>query len=95
MAQFHRAQCWQIRAAGFESSIGSGVGGISTIEHFANVLRDRGPRRLSPFTVPRLMVNACAGNVSIEFNLRGVNSAVATACATGGHAIAEAYTFIA
>ncbi|MBC8523249.1 beta-ketoacyl-ACP synthase II [PVC group bacterium] len=76
-------------------SIGSGVGGISTIEHFANVLRDRGPRRLSPFTVPRLMVNACAGNVSIEFNLRGVNSAVATACATGGHAIAEAYTFIA
>jgi len=75
-------------------SIGSGVGGISTIEHFANVLRDRGPRRISPFTVPRLMVNACAGNVSIEFNLRGVNSAVATACATGGHAIAEAYTFI-
>ena len=75
-------------------SIGSGVGGISTIEYFANVLRDRGPRRLSPFTVPRLMVNACAGNVSIHFNLRGVNSAVATACATGGHAIAEAYLFI-
>ncbi len=75
-------------------SIGSGVGGIATIEHFANVLRDRGPRRLSPFTVPRLMVNACAGNVSIEFNLRGVNSAVATACATGGHAIAEAFTFV-
>lgn len=75
-------------------SIGSGVGGIATIEHFAHVLRERGPRRLSPFTVPRLMVNACAGNVSIAYNLRGVNSAVATACATGGHAIAEAYTFI-
>jgi 3-oxoacyl-[acyl-carrier-protein] synthase II len=75
-------------------SIGSGVGGIATIEQFAGVLRDRGPKRMSPFTVPRLMVNACAGNVSIEFNLRGVNSAVATACATGGHAIAEAYTFI-
>lgn len=75
-------------------SIGSGVGGIATIEQFAHILRDRGPKRLSPFTVPRLMVNACAGNVSIAFNLRGVNSAVATACATGGHAIAEAYTFI-
>jgi 3-oxoacyl-[acyl-carrier-protein] synthase II len=75
-------------------SIGSGVGGIATIERFANILHERGPRRMSPFTVPRLMVNACAGNVSIEYNLRGVNSAVATACATGGHAIAEAFTFI-
>jgi 3-oxoacyl-[acyl-carrier-protein] synthase II len=75
-------------------SIGSGVGGIATIEHYSAILNERGPRRISPFTVPRLMVNACAGNVSIEFNLRGVNSAVATACATGGHAIAEAYTFI-
>jgi 3-oxoacyl-[acyl-carrier-protein] synthase II len=74
--------------------IGSGVGGIQTIEHFAGVLRERGPRRLSPFTVPKLMVNAVAGNVSIRFNLRGVNSAPATACATGGHALAEAYMFI-
>jgi 3-oxoacyl-[acyl-carrier-protein] synthase II len=75
--------------------IGSGVGGIQTIEHFAGVLTERGPRRLSPFTVPKLMVNAAAGNVSIRFNLRGVNSAPATACATGGHALAEAYMFIA
>jgi 3-oxoacyl-[acyl-carrier-protein] synthase II len=75
--------------------IGSGVGGIQTIEHFAGVLKEKGPRRLSPFTVPKLMVNAAAGNVSIRFNLRGVNSAPATACATGGHALAEAYMFIA
>jgi 3-oxoacyl-[acyl-carrier-protein] synthase II len=75
--------------------IGSGVGGIQTIEHFSKVLWEKGPRRLSPFTVPKLMVNAIAGNVSIRFNLRGVNSAPATACATGGHAIAEAYMFIA
>jgi len=75
--------------------IGSGVGGIQTIEHFAGVLTEKGPRRLSPFTVPKLMVNAAAGNVSIRFNLRGVNSAPATACATGGHALAEAYMFIA
>ncbi|MBC8201218.1 MAG: beta-ketoacyl-ACP synthase II [Planctomycetes bacterium] len=75
--------------------IGSGVGGIQTIEHFSGVLREKGPRRLSPFTVPKLMVNAAAGNASIRFNLQGVNSAPATACATGGHAIAEAYMFIA
>lgn len=75
--------------------IGSGVGGIQTIEHYDGVLREKGPRRLSPFTVPRLMVNAGAGNVSIRFNLRGVNASPATACATGGHALAEAYMFIA
>ena len=75
--------------------IGSGVGGIQTIEYFDGVLREKGPRRLSPFTVPKLMVNAVAGNVSIRFNLCGVNSAPATACATGGHAIAEASMFIA
>ncbi len=75
--------------------IGSGVGGIQTIEHFAGVLQEKGPKRLSPFTVPKLMVNAAAGNVSIRFNLKGVNSAPATACATGGHALAEAYMFIA
>jgi len=75
--------------------IGSGVGGIQTIEFNAGVLCEKGPRRLSPFTVPKLMVNATAGNVSIKFNLRGVNSAPATACATGGHALAEAYMFIA
>jgi len=75
--------------------IGSGVGGIQTIEHYDGVLREKGPRRLSPFTVPKLMVNAASGNVSIRFNLRGVNSAPATACATGAHALAEAYMFIA
>ena len=75
--------------------IGSGVGGIQTIEFYASVLRDKGPRRMSPFTVPKLMVNAAAGNVSIRYNLRGVNSSPATACATGGHALAEAYMFIA
>ena len=75
--------------------MGSGIGGIQTIEFYANVLRDKGPRRLSPFTVPKLMVNAGAGNVSIRFNLRGVNASPATACATGGHAIAEAFMFIA
>lgn len=75
--------------------MGSGIGGIQTIELYGEVLRVKGPRRLSPFTVPKLMVNAGAGNVSIRFNLRGVNSSPATACATGGHALAEAFMFIA
>jgi len=74
--------------------IGSGVGGIDTIEQATRKLIDGGPRKINPFTVPRLMVNAAAGNVSIRFDLRGANSAVATACATGGHAIGTAAQLI-
>lgn len=74
--------------------IGSGIGGILTIEQGHRKLIETGPRKVSPFTVPRLMVNACAGNVSIRYNLKGVNSAVATACATGGHAIGTAMQLI-
>jgi 3-oxoacyl-[acyl-carrier-protein] synthase II len=67
--------------------IGSGIGGIITIEVGHEKLLRTGPRKISPFTVPKLMVNACAGNVSIRHNLTGVNNATATACATGGHAL--------
>ncbi|TVQ52986.1 MAG: beta-ketoacyl-[acyl-carrier-protein] synthase II [Phycisphaerales bacterium] len=74
--------------------IGSGVGGILTIEEYHKRLLDGGPRKLNPFVVPKLMVNACAGNVSIRHNLRGVNSATATACATGAHAIGTAFHLI-
>ncbi|HWB19074.1 MAG TPA: beta-ketoacyl-ACP synthase II [Phycisphaerales bacterium] len=74
--------------------IGSGIGGILTIEEGHTKLLAGGPRKISPFTVPRLMVNAAAGNVSIRFNLRGANSATATACATGAHAIGHAFHFI-
>ncbi len=74
--------------------IGSGIGGILTIEDGHERLLRTGPRKISPFVVPKLMVNACAGNVSIRYNLRGANSAVATACATGGHAIGNAYHLI-
>ena len=74
--------------------IGSGVGGIETIENATRRLVEGGPRKMNPFTVPRLMVNAAAGNVSIRYDLRGVNSAVATACATGGHAIGTAAQLI-
>jgi 3-oxoacyl-[acyl-carrier-protein] synthase II len=74
--------------------IGSGIGGIITIEVGYDKLLKTGPRKISPFIVPKLMVNACAGNVSIQFNLRGANSATATACATGGHAIGTAFNLI-
>jgi 3-oxoacyl-[acyl-carrier-protein] synthase II len=70
--------------------IGSGIGGIGTIEDGVNLLSKRGPRRLSPFTVPRLMVNSCAGHVSIMFGIKGPSGAHATACASSGHAIADA-----
>ncbi|MHC5004407.1 MAG: beta-ketoacyl-ACP synthase II [Planctomycetota bacterium] len=74
--------------------IGSGIGGIITIEEGLYRLLRHGPRKISPFVVPKLMVNACAGNVSIRFNLKGANSAPATACATGGHAIGNAFQLI-
>jgi 3-oxoacyl-[acyl-carrier-protein] synthase II len=70
--------------------MGSGVGGITTIEEGCKVLADKGPDRLSPFTVPRLMANATAGNVSIAYGLKGPVSTHVTACASSGHAVAEA-----
>src|SRR5688500_733210 len=74
--------------------IGSGIGGIETLEEQNKVLIERGVMRVSPFTVPRLMVNAASGNVSILFGLQGPNSAVATACATGSNAIGDAARWI-
>jgi 3-oxoacyl-[acyl-carrier-protein] synthase II len=74
--------------------IGSGIGGIETLEEQAKILFDKGPTRISPFTVPRLMVNAASGNVSILYNLRGPTTAVATACATGANAIGDAASLI-
>jgi 3-oxoacyl-[acyl-carrier-protein] synthase II len=70
--------------------IGSGIGGIETIEEQNKVLIERGVSRVSPFTVPRLMANAASGNVSIQFKLCGPNTAVTTACATGSNAIGDA-----
>jgi 3-oxoacyl-[acyl-carrier-protein] synthase II len=74
--------------------IGSGIGGIETLEEQNRILIERGVSRVSPFTVPRLMVNAASGNVSIMFHIYGPNTAVATACATGSNAIGDAMRFI-
>jgi 3-oxoacyl-[acyl-carrier-protein] synthase II len=74
--------------------IGSGIGGIETLEEQNKILVGRGVSRVSPFTVPRLMVNAASGNVSILFKIHGPCSAVATACATGTNAIGDAADLI-
>lgn len=75
--------------------IGSGIGGLPLIEEMHAKLLERGPSRISPFFIPGLIVNLAAGQVSIRFNARGPNSAPATACATGAHAIGDAFRLIA
>lgn len=75
--------------------IGSGIGGIEGIAETAIVLKERGPRRVSPFFIPGRLINLASGYVSIEFGLKGPNHAVVTACSTGAHAIGDAARFIA
>jgi 3-oxoacyl-[acyl-carrier-protein] synthase II len=75
--------------------IGSGIGGIEGIAATAVILKDRGPRRISPFFIPGRIINLASGYVSIEFGLKGPNSAVVTACSTGSHAIGDAGRMIA
>ncbi len=74
--------------------IGSGIGGLPAIEHYHSLLLDKGPRRISPFFIPMLIINLAAGQVSMKYGAKGPNSAVATACATGTHAIGDAFKII-
>ena len=75
--------------------IGSGVGGLERINAAAFVVRDKGPRKLSPFFLPGLLINLASGYVSIQHGLKGPNHAVVTACSTGAHAIGDASRLIA
>lgn len=75
--------------------IGSGIGGIEGIADAALILRDKGPRRMSPFFIPGRLINLASGYVSIEFGLKGPNHSVVTACSTGAHAIGDAARLIA
>ena len=75
--------------------IGSGIGGVEGIAENAIILKERGPRRISPFFIPGRIINLAAGYVSIEFGLKGPNHAVVTACSTGAHAIGDAGRLIA
>ena len=73
---------------------GTGIGGLLTFEENFEILREKGPRRISPFFVPRMMPNALAGEISIAFGFRGVNFGVVSACASSAHAIGVASDFI-
>ncbi len=75
--------------------IGSGIGGVEGIAETAILLRDRGPRRVSPFFIPGRLINLASGYVSITHGLKGPNHAVVTACSTGAHAIGDAGRLIA
>ena len=70
--------------------IGSGIGGIETIENASNILAERGPRRVSPFFVPSSIINMISGNLSINLGLKGPNLSMVTACTTATHAIGDA-----
>ncbi|WP_295135856.1 beta-ketoacyl-ACP synthase II [uncultured Reyranella sp.] len=74
--------------------IGSGIGGLQTIYETSLTLKERGPRRVSPFFIPSALINLVSGQVSIKYGFRGPNHAVVTACATGAHAIGDAARLI-
>jgi 3-oxoacyl-[acyl-carrier-protein] synthase II len=74
--------------------IGSGIGGLNEFETQHSAMLQKGPSRISPFTIPKLMVNAASGQISIRWGLRGPNSAIATACASASNAIGDAFKVI-
>ncbi|MCT4555688.1 MAG: beta-ketoacyl-ACP synthase II [Pelagimonas sp.] len=74
--------------------IGSGIGGLNAIAETAILIKEKGPRRVSPFFIPGALINLISGNVSIKFGFKGPNHAVVTACSTGAHAIGDAARLI-
>jgi 3-oxoacyl-[acyl-carrier-protein] synthase II len=74
--------------------VGSGIGGLPLIEEMHTKMMERGPSRISPFFIPGLIVNLAAGQISIRYGCQGPSSAPATACATGAHAIGDAFKII-
>ena len=73
---------------------GSGLGGLQMLEHYHNILKKKGPRRVSPFFIPGIIANMAPGQIAIEFGARGPNLSVQTACAAGTHAIGESFRLI-
>ena len=74
--------------------IGSGIGGLNSIAETAVMIKERGPRRISPFFIPGALINLISGQVSIRFGFKGPNHSVVTACSTGAHAIGDASRII-
>ena len=81
-------------ADGIGVYVGSGIGGLPMLEQQHRTLLARGPRRLSPFFIPSMIINMASGQVSIVVGAKGPNLAVATACASGSHAIGESFRMI-
>ena len=75
--------------------IGSGIGGLESIVKTDQLVREKGPRRISPFFIPSALINLISGHVSIRYGFRGPNHAVVTACSTGAHAIGDAARMVA
>jgi len=75
--------------------IGSGIGGLTTMENTALTLKEYGPRKVSPFALPGMLINLTSGHVSIKYGFKGPNHAVVTACATGTHSIGDSARLIA
>lgn len=75
--------------------VGSGIGGISHMYDSAVTLHERGPKRLSPFCIPAMLINLASGHISIKYGFKGPNHSVVTACATGTHAIGDSARLIA
>ena len=75
-------------------AIGAGIGGLTTIEKTADLFREKGPKRISPFFVPSSIINMVSGNMSIKYGLKGPNFAIVTACTTGTHNIGDASRII-
>ncbi|MDT7042326.1 beta-ketoacyl-ACP synthase II [Candidatus Nitronereus thalassa] len=74
--------------------IGAGIGGLPAIEHYHEVLKEKGPSRVSPFFIPMVIINLASGQVAIRFGAQGPNSCAVTACATGNHCLGDAFRII-
>src|SRR5262245_43136290 len=74
--------------------VGAGLGGLATLEEYHEVVRTRGPRRISPFFIPMLIANLAPGHIAIRHGAKGPNMSHVSACATGAHAIGEAFEAI-
>ena len=74
--------------------VGSGLGGLETIEKYHTLLLEKGPKKISPFFIPMLIVNLAPGHISMHFGCKGPNTSIVTACATGNHSIGEAFKII-
>ena len=74
--------------------VGTGLGGLPTLEKYHSILLEKGPGRISPFFIPMLIANEAPGNIAIQYGIKGPNLSIVTACATGAHSIGDAFRII-